>query len=148
MSCFAWCAAYPLRDPLAREVSSSAKYQYSGLVPSLPEKLPGTLRFTRRYGVGNPRDFFSSKAPSLLKFQSLKLKGVEENRRGELGTQQGSRCVADSEHLSESTGSTGQVWSTNFGTQPLTISCGFPAPCLLEMPRVPCDSWGIVQMHW
>ena len=53
-----------------------------------------------------------------------------------LGPQQGTACVADSEHLGESTGSTGQVWSTNFGTQPLTISCGFPAPCLLETPRV------------
>ena len=45
-----------------------------------------------------------------------------------LGPQQGTGCVADSEHLGESTGSTGQVWSTNFETQPLTISCGFPAP--------------------
>ena len=53
-----------------------------------------------------------------------------------LGPQQGTACVADSERLGESTGSTGQVWSTNFGTQPLTISCGFPAPCLLETPRV------------
>lgn len=57
-----------------------------------------------------------------------------------LGPQKGIGCVADSEHLGESTGSTGQVWSTNFGTQPLTISCGFPAPCLLDMPRVPSGS--------
>ena len=77
-----------------------------------------------------------------MKFQSLKLKGIEENRRGELGTQQGSRCVADSEHLSESTGSTGQVWSTNFGTQPLTISCGFPAPYLAIAPGAPDTFYG------
>ena len=61
-----------------------------------------------------------------MKLQSLKLKGAEENRRGELGTQQGSRCVADREHLGESTGSTGQVWSTNFGTQPLTMRVSCP----------------------
>ena len=54
-----------------------------------------------------------------------------------LGPQQGTGCVADSEHLGESTGSTGQVWSTNFETQPLTISCGFPAPYLLEIHRGP-----------
>lgn len=54
-----------------------------------------------------------------------------------LGPQKGIGCVADSEHLGESTGSTGQVWSTNFGTQPLTISCGFPAPYLVLSPRGP-----------
>lgn len=54
-----------------------------------------------------------------------------------LGPQKGIGCVADSEHLGESTGSTGQVWSTNFGTQPLTISCGFPAPYLAISPRGP-----------
>ena len=37
--------------------------------------------------------------------------------------------VADSEHLAESTGSTSQLWSIDSGTQLLTISCGFPAPC-------------------
>ena len=37
-------------------------------------------------------------------------------------------CVADREHIAESTGSTSQQWSTNSGTQPLTISCGFPTP--------------------
>ena len=102
--------------------------------------LLGTLRDLCRYGAGNPQDFFSSRAPSLLKFQSLKLKDIEEKRRGGPGTPQGTGCVADSEHLGESTGSTGQVWSTNFETQPLTISCGFPAPCLLEMLRVPSGS--------
>ena len=73
-------------------------------------------------------------APSLLKFQSLKLKGIEEKRRGGLGTPHGTGCVADSEHLGESTG---QVWSTNFETQPLTISRGFPAPYPLISPRGP-----------
>ena len=72
-----------------------------------------------------------------MKFQSLKLKGIEEKRRGGLGTPHGTGCVADSEHLGESTGSTGQVWSTNFETQPLTISCGFPAPYLVISPRGP-----------
>ena len=47
-------------------------------------------------------------------------------------------CVADREHIAESTGSTSQQWSTNSGTQPLTISCGFPAPYLAISPRVPC----------
>ena len=107
------------------------------LIKQMARKLLGTLRFVMAYGAGDPRDFFSSRAPSLLKFQSLKLKGIEEKRRGGPGTPQGTGCVADSEHLGESTGSTGQVWSTNFETQPLTISCGFPAPCLLEMPRGP-----------
>lgn len=106
----------------------------------MAQKLLGTLRVFSLHGAGNPRDFFSSKAPSLLKFQSLKLKGIEEKRSGGLGTPHGTGCVADSEHLGESTGSTGQVWSTNFETQPLTISRGFPAPCLLEMPRVPSGS--------
>ena len=97
----------------------------------------GTLALIARYGAGNPRDFVSSRTPSLLKFQSLKLKGIEEKRRGGLGTPQGTGCVADSEHTGESTGSTGQVWSTNFETQPLTISCGFPAPYLAITPRAP-----------
>ena len=97
----------------------------------------GTLSISSRYGAGNPRDFFSSRAPSLLKFQSLKLKDIEEKRIGGPGTPQGIGCVADSEHLGESTGSTGQVWSTDFGTQPLTISCGFPAPYQAISPRGP-----------
>lgn len=46
-------------------------------------------------------------------------------------------CVADLEHIAESTGSTSQQWSTNSGTQPLTISCGFPAPYLAISPRGP-----------
>ena len=46
-------------------------------------------------------------------------------------------CVADREHIAESTGSTSQQWSTNSGTQPLTISCGFPAPYLAISPRGP-----------
>ena len=46
-------------------------------------------------------------------------------------------CVADSEQRAESTGSTSQLWSTNSGTQPLTISCGFPAPYLAISPRGP-----------
>lgn len=46
-------------------------------------------------------------------------------------------CVADNEHIAESTGSTSQVWLTNSGTQPLTISCGFPAPYLAISPRGP-----------
>ena len=46
-------------------------------------------------------------------------------------------CVADREHIAESTGSTSQQWSTNSGTQPLTISCGFPAPCLVLRIRGP-----------
>ena len=46
-------------------------------------------------------------------------------------------CVADREHIAESTGSTSQLWSTNSGTQPLTSSCGFPAPYLAISPRVP-----------
>lgn len=50
----------------------------------MARKLLGTLRFVMAYGAGNPRDFFSSRAPSLLKFQSLKLKGIEEKRRGDL----------------------------------------------------------------
>ena len=45
--------------------------------------------------------------------------------------------VADSEHRAESTGSTSQLWSTNSGAQPLTISCGFPAPHLAISPRGP-----------
>ena len=45
-------------------------------------------------------------------------------------------CVADREHIAESTGSTSQQWSTNSGTQPLTISCGFPTP---YPPNIP---WG------
>ena len=49
----------------------------------------GPLRIFYAYGAGNPRDFFSSRAPSLLKFQSLKLKGIEEKRRGDLA-----RCRA------------------------------------------------------
>ena len=97
----------------------------------------GPLRIFYAYGAGNPRDFFSNRTPSLLKFQSLKLKGIEEKRRGGLGTPHGTGCVADSEHLGESTGSIGQVWSTNFETQPLTISCGFPAPCLAISFRGP-----------
>ena len=97
----------------------------------------GPLRIFYAYGAGNPRDFFSNRTPSLLKFQSLKLKGIEEKRRGGLGTPHGTGCVADSEHLGESAGSTGQVWSTNFETQPLTISRGFPAPYLAKMPRDP-----------
>lgn len=46
-------------------------------------------------------------------------------------------CVADREHIAESTGSTSQQWSTNSGTQPLTISRGFPAPYLALSPRGP-----------
>ena len=46
-------------------------------------------------------------------------------------------CVADREHIAESTGSTSQQWSTNSGTQPLTISCGFPAPYLAISSRGP-----------
>ena len=103
----------------------------------MAQKLLGTLRIFSLYGAGNPQDFFSSRAPSLLKFQSLKLKDIEEKRRGGPGTPQGTGCVADSEHLGESTGSTGQVWSTNFETQPLTISCGFPAPYWAISPGGP-----------
>ena len=62
---------------------------------------------------------------------------MKKRGEGGLGTPHGTGCVADSEHLGESTGSTGQVWSTNFGTQPLTISCGFPAPYLIISPRGP-----------
>ena len=50
-------------------------------------------------------------------------------------------CVADNEHIAKSTGSTSQVWSTNSGTQPLTISCGFPAPYLAINPRGPRHFW-------
>ena len=32
------------------------------------------------YGAGNPREFFSVRPPSLLKFQSLKLKGWAEEK--------------------------------------------------------------------
>ena len=38
----------------------------------------GTLRASSRHGAGNPREFFSVRPPSLLKFQSLKLKGWAE----------------------------------------------------------------------
>ena len=62
---------------------------------------------------------------------------MKKRGEGGLGEPQGTGCVADSEYLGESTGSTGQVWSTNFGTQPLTISCGFPAPYLAISPRGP-----------
>ena len=46
-------------------------------------------------------------------------------------------CIAGNQHAAESTGSTSQVWSTNSGIQPLTISCGFPAPYLAISPRGP-----------
>ena len=46
-------------------------------------------------------------------------------------------CVADSEQRAKSTGSTSQLWSTNSGTQPLTNSCGFPAPYLMRFHRGP-----------
>ena len=46
-------------------------------------------------------------------------------------------CVADPEHITESTGSTSQQWSTNSGAQPLTISCGFPVPYLAISIRGP-----------
>ena len=75
------------------------------LIKQMARKLLGTLRIFSLHGAGNPREFFSSRAPSLLKFQSLKLKGIEEKRRGGLGTPHGTGCVADSEHLGESTGS-------------------------------------------
>ena len=42
--------------------------------------------------------------------------------------------VADSEQRA---GSTSQLWSTYSGTQPLTISCGFPTPYLAIGPRGP-----------
>ncbi|SOB49523.1 conserved hypothetical protein [Pseudomonas lundensis] len=35
----------------------------------------GTLALIAKYGAGNPREFFSVRLPSLLKFQPLKLKG-------------------------------------------------------------------------
>jgi hypothetical protein len=40
----------------------------------------GTLALFEGYGVGNPREFFSVRPPSLLKFQSLKLKGEAEDK--------------------------------------------------------------------
>ena len=54
-----------------------------------------------------------------------------------IGSEVVTGCVVDTEHIAESTGSTSQVWSTNSGTQPLTISCGFPAPYLAISPRGP-----------
>jgi len=41
-------------------------------------KSPGTLGRSRGHGVGNPRDFVSGRAASLLKFNPLKLKGSIE----------------------------------------------------------------------
>lgn len=41
-------------------------------------KSPGTLGVFVGYGVGNPRDFVSGRAASLLKFNPLKLKGSIE----------------------------------------------------------------------
>jgi len=35
----------------------------------------GTLALFTQYGAGNPQEFSSGRPPSLLKFQSLKLKG-------------------------------------------------------------------------
>ena len=54
-----------------------------------------------------------------------------------IGSEVVTGCVVDTEQIAESSGSTSQVWSTNSGTQPLTISCGFPAPYLPISPRVP-----------
>ncbi|KOX63637.1 hypothetical protein AA303_18275 [Pseudomonas psychrophila] len=54
----------------------------SAFIDPETRKPPGTLELIITHGAGNPRDFFSSRAPSLLKFQSLKLKGIEEKRRG------------------------------------------------------------------
>ena len=54
-----------------------------------------------------------------------------------IGSEVVTGCVVDTEQIAESTGSTSQVWSTNSGTQPLTISCGFPAPYLTVSPRGP-----------
>lgn len=50
-------------------------------------------------------------------------------------------CVADNEHIAESTGSTSQVWSTNSVTQPLTISCGLLAPYQGAFLRGPGAIW-------
>lgn len=54
-----------------------------------------------------------------------------------IGSEVVTGCVVDTEQIAESAGSTSQVWSTNSGTQPLTISCGFPAPYLAISPRGP-----------
>ena len=54
-----------------------------------------------------------------------------------IGSEVVTGCVVDTEQIAESTGSTSQAWSTNSGTQPLTISCGFPAPYLAISPRGP-----------
>jgi len=63
-----------------------------------PEWCWGPQHYLKCTGQETRRIFFSNRALSLLK-----LKGVEEQR----GTwrAQGTECVADSEHLDESTGS-------------------------------------------
>ena len=45
-----------------------------------PKYLPGPLEESVAHGAGNPREFFSVRPPSLLKFQSLKLKGEAEDK--------------------------------------------------------------------
>lgn len=52
-----------------------------GTVP-MRQKAPGTLGLSEGHGAGNPRDFFSVRLPSLLKFQPLKLKGWAEEKGG------------------------------------------------------------------
>ena len=59
-----------------------------------------------------------------------------------IGSEVVTGCVVDTEQIAESTGSTSQVWSTNSGTQPLTISCGFPAPYLAIAPGAPDTFYG------
>ncbi|KMN16304.1 hypothetical protein TU87_21330 [Pseudomonas weihenstephanensis] len=46
----------------------------------MAQKLLGTLKIFSSHGAGNPREFFSVRPPSLLKFQSLKLKGWAEEK--------------------------------------------------------------------
>ena len=66
-----------------------------------------------------------------------------------IGSEVVTGCVVDTEQIAESTGSTSQVWSTNSGTQALTISCGFPAPYSRDNPRGPDEfpRYEMMQRH-
>ena len=48
---------------------------HTTVYPALARKSPGTLGVSGGYGVGNPRHRVSDRLRSLLKFQTLKLKG-------------------------------------------------------------------------